>query len=197
MNEEEKNQEINKLSVRNGLIAGGISVVLTLALYIIDPLLQYTNTFVPLLLGVLMIVIVILLAIEVRKKVGGYWSFGQAFRSLIITALFTCLFSVLYSFIIFKYVNPDLPAKIRAGAVENLTTRLEKSGMEQEKIDEMAQKYLGPDFEARLQPTFKNALTNLGIGLLFYAVIDLIIAAIIKKEPPLFAIDPEAEETTV
>jgi hypothetical protein len=36
-------------------------------------------------------------------------------------------------------------------------------------------------------------ITNLGIGLLIYAIINLIIAAIIKKNPPVFVVDANAE----
>jgi len=197
MNEEEKKSLINQQSVKNGLIAGGIYIVLSLVLYIIDPLLPYTNTFIPLGLGLGILTLVIVLAIDIRKKIGGYWSFGEAYRSLIITSLFVCILSIIYGFIMFKFVNPDLPSKIKDATVEKVTASLEKSGMEQARIDDTIQKYLGPDFEARLQPTFKNISTNLGIGLLVYAIIDLIIAAIIKKSPPLFAIDPEASEPTV
>jgi hypothetical protein len=192
MTEEEKNKEINKLSVKNGLLIGGIYVVLSAIFHIIDPLMAFTNIWVQFLTFVIIIAIVVILAVDVRKKVGGFWNFGQAYRGLIIGTLFITLFSIGYGFVLFKFIDPSLPGKVKDVTVEKLQERLTKAGMDQDKIDKVSEPLTNGDFEARLQPTFKNELTNFGVGLLIYAIIDLIIAASIKKEPPLFdVIDPE------
>jgi hypothetical protein len=196
MAEEEKKAVINKLSVKNGLIVGAVSVALTIVFYLIDPLMYYTNLIVQFGTFAIIIALIVVLAIDVRKKVGGYWTFGEAFRSLIISALFITLITTACSFVLFKFVDPSLPTKIKDAIVEKLNERLTKMGMEQSKIDKMTEQFENGEFEAKLQPTFKNELTGIGFGLLFYAVIDLIIAAIIKKNPPMFAPVPDELDTT-
>ncbi|MES2277416.1 MAG: DUF4199 domain-containing protein [Bacteroidota bacterium] len=197
MTEEEKNAEINKLSVRNGVLVGIVSIILTIVFHIIDPLLQFVNIGAQLGSFAIVITLIIILALEVRKKIGGFWTFGQAFRSLIIGGLFITLLSVACNFVMFKFVDPSLPGKIKDATVEKVTDRLTKMGMEQSKIDEINAQFENGEFEAKLQPTFKNELTAVGIGLLIYAIIDLIIAAIIKKNPPMFAPVPDELDPTV
>jgi hypothetical protein len=185
--------EIGKLSVRNGLIIGGISVFLSIVYYIIDPLLQFTNIWMQLLGVVIVITLKVILAIDVRKKIGGFWPFGQAFQSLIIMSVFILLLSIIFGFILFKYVDTTLPVKISDATMEITSSRLEKLGVDQAKIDETMKPFSNGEFEAKLAPTFKNELTNMGWGLLIYAIVDLIIAACIKKNRPLFAVDTSSE----
>ena len=45
----------------------------------------------------------------------------------------------------------------------------------------------------KFDASFKNEAINLGVGLIFYAVVDLIIAAIIKKTPPFQPIIDETD----
>ncbi|MBK0378963.1 DUF4199 domain-containing protein [Mucilaginibacter segetis] len=187
MTDQLRSKTINNLSLKYGLLIGGISIVLSVIFRIIDPLLQFTNTWISLLAFVIVIVLLVIFGIEVRKNVGGFWNYGEAFRSLIIMSVFISILTVLYSFILFKYIDPELPTKVNAAILDNLTTKLSNMGLDQSKMDEITKPFENGEFEAKFKPTFKNELTNFGFGLLIYAVIDLIIAAIIKKRPPMFA----------
>jgi uncharacterized membrane protein YvlD (DUF360 family) len=187
MTNQVQSASINKLSLQHGLLIGIVSVVLSVVLRIINPVLQATSIPVSLLSFAVVIVLLVVLGLDVRKKIGGFWSFGESFKSLIIMAVFLVIISTAYSFILVKYIDPGLPAKINSAMLDNTTNMLTKFGAEQSKIDEATKQFQDGEFEAKLQPTLKNELTGLGIGLLMYAVINLIIAACIKKKPPLFA----------
>jgi len=183
------NNLLYKSSIRNGLLIGGISAVLTIIYYIINPLLQYTNLVIPILSFIIVIAFLVVLAIDARKKLGGFWTYGQAFISLIITSFFIILIGVIVNFIIVKFVDPTLPTKINDAVQEVTSQRLEKMGMDQAQIDNASKQFTDGEFIAKMQPTILNEIKALGIGLLIYAVIDLIIAACVKKKQPMFAAD--------
>ena len=184
--------DVNKLSVRGGLIIGVITIVLFLVFHFIDPVLQFTSYWVSILSLVIVIALLVIYSLDTRKKIGGYWSFGQAYLSLLIMAVCMVVLSTLFNFVIFK-LEPDLPAKINSAMLDKLSTTLSNMGLEQAKIDETTKQFQDGTFEAKLQPTLKNECTTLAIGLLMYAIINLIIAACVKKKPPLVfpAVDEE------
>lgn len=181
------NPLISKLSVRHGLLIGGISAALTIVLYIINPVLQYTSILVGLLVFAIVIALLVVLGLDIRRKIGGFWTFGEAYVSLLIMAFFICLISILISFIIFKFVDPNLAQKVTDATLQVTTQRLEGMGMDQDKIDEVTKSFTNGEMLAKFQPTILNEVKNLGIGILIYAVVNLIIAACIKKKQPMFA----------
>jgi len=185
---------INNFSVKNGLLIGLIVVVLNVVYYIIDPLFAFTNTWVGIFSLVLLITLLVVLGLDVRKKIGGYWSYGQAFTSLIIMAAIVVLLSTIYSFILFKFVDPQLPAKATAALLEKTTATLNNLGMDQSKIDAATESFKNGEMEAKLQPTLKNELVAFVTGVLIYGVISLIIAAIIKKKAPLIPVSFDEPE---
>jgi hypothetical protein len=190
MSDESRAATINKLSIRYGLIIGVISIVLTLIFWVIDPLMQYTNSWVSFLVFVIMIVLLVVFGIETRKAAGGYWTFGEAFKSLLLMSVIVSILTAVFNYILFAFIDPTLSQRASEAVITKLNDQLSSSGISQDKIDEMSK-----SVEGKLQPTITNMGVNLGIGLVIYAVIDLIIAAIIKKNPPLFA--PVDDDVTV
>ena len=187
------NPLINKLSVRYGLLIGGISALLSVVFYVINPVLQYTNLIVPTLSFVIIVALLVILGLDVRKQTGGYWNFGQAFVSLIIMSAFITIISLLINVIIMKFVDPTLPTKINDAMAEVTSQRLEKMGMAQDDIDKSTKMFTDGEFIAKLQPTLINELKGFGMAMIFYAIIDLIIAACIKKNQPLFPLVSDSE----
>ncbi len=181
------NPLISKLSIRHGLLIGVISAVLTIVFFIINPVMQYTNIWVGLLSFAIMIALFVILGIDVRKKIGGFWSFGEAYVSLLIMAVATVFISILVGFILVKFVDPALPQKINDALADVTNKRLESFGASQAQIDESTKQFTNGEMLAKFQPTFFNQIKNFGIGVLIYAVIDLILAACIKKKRPMFA----------
>jgi hypothetical protein len=68
-------------------------------------------------------------------------------------------------------------------------------GMSEEQVEqEMAKAGSGAD---RLEVNFKNTVTSFGVVLALYGVISLILAAILKKNPPVRLEMDEYEKGTV
>jgi hypothetical protein len=187
MDSPSQNVSVERLSVMHGLLIGVVSVVLNIVFRLIDPMLQFTNWWLGFLILAIVLTLLVVLGIDVRKKIGGYWSFGDAFKSLLIMSVLLVVCSTAYNFVIFKYVDPEMPAKVNAVMLETTTSMMEKFGASQPKIDESTKKYNNGEFEASQKPTLVNELRAVGIGVLMYGIISLIIAACIKKKPALFA----------
>jgi len=193
------NTSVNKLSVNCGLLMGVIVVVLNVVLYIINPIMPYSSIWAGLIVLVvtlaIIIILLVLFGLDIRKRIGGYWPFGQAFKSLFIMGVIITLFSTAYSFILIKYIDPDLPTKANDAMLQNLTTQLTNQGLDQSKIDDYTKSFTNGEFIAKMQPTVKNELIGLVGGVVLYCVFALIIAACIKKKAP-FVFPSEEEQTT-
>jgi hypothetical protein len=181
------NPLIYKLSVRNGLIIAGISTVISIVLYLINPLLVYTNYVLIGLMFVIAIALLVILGLDVRRNIGGYWNFGQAFLSLMIIAVISVFIGILLNFILFKFVDPALPSKVNEALQDKITQTLQNAGLDQDKIDQSTKQFTDGSSLANLQPTFINELKSFGGAIVLYAILNLIIAACIKKNPPMFA----------
>ncbi|MES2375798.1 MAG: DUF4199 domain-containing protein [Bacteroidota bacterium] len=193
MEDQTQKATIGKLGIRYGLLIGGIYVVLSIVFRIVNPLMAFTNIWVQLFSAVVVIALLVIFGIEIRKNIGGFWSFGTAFKSLMTMSVFIILITILYSFILFKFIDPDMPTKINDASEAVMTERLAKMGMDQDKIDEVAKTFQNGEFKAKLEPTLKNEATAVGFSLVFYAIVNLIVAACIKKNKPVTiddAIDP-------
>ena len=195
MEDQIKKATIGKLGVQYGLLIGGITIVLAVVFRIVDPLMQFTNLWVQIFGGVLGIFLVVIFGLEIRKRIGGYWSFGEAFRGLMTMAVFITIITILYNFVLFKFVDPDMPTKINDATESVMAERLAKMNMDQDKIDEVTKMFHNGEFKAKLEPTLKNEALGVCYSILFYIVINLIIAACIKKNKPLNTLDTAIDPT--
>jgi hypothetical protein len=135
----------------------------------------------------------VILGLDIRKKIGGHWSFGSAFKSLLIMSVLLVVISTAYSFILVKYVDPEMPAKINQAMLDRTTTMLSNMGTDEATIDKSTQTFKNGEFEAKMQPTLKNEAFNLFVGIIVYGVIGLIIAASIRKRRLRYGIPDESD----
>lgn len=175
---------LNQLSAKNGVIIAIVIVVLSLVIHFINPLMPYTNFWLQICLFVLCIGLLVYSGKSIRTELGGYWSFGDAFKSFLIIALILTAATTLYNILLMTVIDPGLPAKAAAAMEESQRGMMSKMGMSDEQVDEALAK--AGSMEEKLKITPKNIITSFGVGLAIYSVIALILAAILKKNPPLF-----------
>ena len=180
---EERQKTLTGLSAKNGLIIGLVSVVLSLVIYFVDPLMAYTSIWLGLGLFILFIGLLVYAGKTVRTEVGGFWTFGEAFKSFLVMGLIIATLSTLYNVVLMTVIDPELPVKAGAAIDENTVAMMKKFGAAQEQIDEAMAKN-GNNAE-KLKITPKNVITSFGISLAVYGVFALILAAIMKKSPPI------------
>jgi len=179
----DKSTLISKLSLKYGLTLAAVSVVISLTCHFINPVMLYTNFLAPLGILVVFIALLVVVGLNIRKEVGGFWTFGEAFKSYLIIALILAITAVLFNVILMTLIDPDLPATAAAAIEESQRKMMEGFGMSGEQVDEALAK--AGNMQEKLQPTFKNSLTSFGVSIAMYGVLSLILAAILKKKEPV------------
>lgn len=160
---------------------GGISILMTLIIYVID----YT-LLADWKVGIFMLIVflgfVIYAGINYRNEVGGYLSYGSAYQHAFVTMAVAGLIGIIFSLILYTVIDTDLPAKLVDAALEKTEQMLTGFGLEEDKIDEQISK-MRQDMPA--QYTVVGQLKAYGIGLIIYAVISLITSFIVRKSEPI------------
>jgi|GEM_PF-1191462 hypothetical protein len=108
-----------------------------------------------------------------REQQGGFLTYGGAYKHLLVqSAVFTVLMAI-WMFIFTSYVAPGF----FESKIAEVEMKMEEQGQSPQAI-EMAMKWTRWMFKPEIMVGF--AL----LGIIFYGLIDLIIAAIMKKDPP-------------
>lgn len=183
-------QNLNKAAVTNGIIIGILSSVIGVVTFYMFPSLLGSMSFG---IGTLVVslLIYIFFTLDLRKKIGGYWSFREALKGIFLMAFVAGLLYSIVNYVFYKFIEPDAFLKISGFVEEGMSKTFESMGMEQDKIDEAVSKQV-EGMKAQYDPTPLQFLKNLGIAVLIQFVMSLIFAAIFKKEAPVFA--PVEEE---
>ncbi|MEJ7778190.1 MAG: DUF4199 domain-containing protein [Daejeonella sp.] len=176
---------LNKAAVNNGLIIGIISAVIGIVTYYMFPSLMGSIWF-----GIGMLIVSLLIyiffTIDLRKKIGGYWSFRQALKGIFLMAFVAGILYSVVNYVFYKFAEPDAFERVSEFVEAGVTKSLESMGMDQDQIDEAVSKQL-ESLKAQLDPSPTDLLKNLGISILIEFIMSLIFAAIFKKEAPVFA----------
>ncbi|MBT8270414.1 MAG: DUF4199 domain-containing protein [Flavobacteriaceae bacterium] len=130
-------------------------------------------------LFVLIVVVGLISASKSKKLLGGFISFKDAFTSYFLTIVVGTLISTVIGFIIFNVVDPESAAELNEQILLLTKERMEQFGAPDEVIKEQLAKAQDKDNFA-----LGTQLTNYAIGLVIYAIVGLIGAAIIKKNNP-------------
>lgn len=173
-----------KVATKWALISTGVSIVLTFVY-------QYLNiaqdsparylSFLP------FIAFIVMAQLEYKALLGGSLTYGKAFSTGFRVALFGGILAAIFMFIYVSYINTEFITQ----ALEAQRAKFVEKGMSDEQIDQamaMTSKMMGPAMFS-----FWAAVGSAFMG----AIISLITAAIVKKDPsPFDASDFESPERT-
>jgi len=172
----------NSTAMRYGLIWGLASIVLGLVAHVLG----WNNPATPNVMGSMIIgiaslalgITMIVLAIKQhREELGGYISFGRAFKTGFFTALVSALIATVWMLIYTNVVAPDM----FNGMEEMMVEQWEEQGLSDEQIEQA--KGMTGMFTGAVGMTI---MTFVG-GLIWGAILSLITGAIMKKDPPHMA----------
>ncbi|RPA66762.1 DUF4199 domain-containing protein [Cyclobacteriaceae bacterium YHN15] len=166
-----------KAGLNAGMILGILSVVITFIVYFISP-----PTLVSGLFGIAMLVVffglLIYFGIQYRNSVGGFLEFGGAFQYAFIALLVAGIITQIGSALLYNVIDPALPSVLAEQTIENTMAMMEKFGaadaISSEQLDKMRE-------DAEANYTITGQFKALGIAAIIYAVIALILGAILKK----------------
>lgn len=189
LNSEEKTK-VKRIAITNAFLWAVINIIIFLLVYYAAPTLMANPTF-----GFITIAIGIGLAIyftlDLRKKVGGYWSFREALGNIFLMFFVQVVVYTIFTTAFAKWIEPEYANMMRDATLNATTKMAETFSSDQEVIDKMIEE-AEKSIEKQVNPGFMDFVQGLAIAAIFYFIGALIFAAIFKRERPVFA--PAEEE---
>ena len=166
-----------KAALNSGLIVGLVMVTLSFVIYFIDYTYLVSGWYG---FGVfaLFFGMVIYFGLQYRKDIGGFMTFGSAFQFAFVTLIVSGLITTVGNILLYQVINPDLSEILVKVQLENMMDLMDSFGaadsLSSEQIKEMR-----TDMEDQF--TISGQISGFGISLIIYAILSLILGAIIKK----------------
>jgi len=174
---------MNKNALNLGITMGVLGILIFLLMVVLEPGMIMLSVF-----GILGFIIAIVLPIifirKERSAQGGFISFGDAFKlsfvGLLIGGLIGTVFQVLY----IQLIDPEFAERMTAQSLEMTNQFL--GSMDDETREQMLREQEADTMD---RFTVVGQLTSFGFALIFYAVLSLIFAAILKRNPEVSGTD--------
>ncbi len=166
-------------AVKPGLTIGLVSLALTFIAYFIDSTLLASSWFL-LVAIVVFFVLIIYFGKVYRSEIGGFMSFGTAFNFSFITMIISGLVGLVGQILLFQVIDPSLPGVLADISFETSLKMLESLGQNPDSMDPPALDEIKNTSASSY--TLAGQLKNFGYGLIAYAVIALILGAVLKKQ---------------
>lgn len=166
-------------AVRPGLTIGLVSLALTFFAYFIDSTLLASGWF-GLVAIVVFFVLIIYFGTQYRNEIGGYMTFGTAFNFSFITMILSGLVGLVGQILLFQVIDPSLPGVLADISFESSLKMMESLGQNPDSMDPAVLDEIRNTTDSSF--TLGGQIKNFGIALIAYAVIALILGAILKKK---------------
>jgi hypothetical protein len=166
--------------IKWGLITSVVIVLTGIALYYTDQqtLFSLKFNFIQLFICA---VTGLLAGLEQKKKAGGYIGFKEALQPVFITFVIGTLVGTLFMYIIANYVDPGLPARMKAAdlkALEQMEAAQKAAGINDSRLGEQLTQLKQQDYSLTLVASILSYLT----GLFLDFIIAAILAVVIRKK---------------
>lgn len=172
-------KDIKKEALKNGLIWALINIVLfTVTWYVMPELMS--SYFYSGFLFLVGIGLAIFFTLDMRKKAGGYWTFGDALWKIFAMFIVSTLITYTYNIAFGKVIDPSYPVKMKELVLEKTKDTFKSLNVDGDTADEALEK-TAQNLDEQFSPTFSQAVRGFGISTVFYFVGALIFAAIFKK----------------
>jgi hypothetical protein len=172
-------KSIKSSAINYGLYLGAVLSLFTVIGYAINLELLVNFWLTLLILPIIIIAFGVVSTAKSKSLFDGFLNFKQAFSSYFITVAIGILISTAVSVILFNFIDPDAAITLKQLIVEKTINIMEGMGAPAEAVAEGIEKIENQD-------TFGigTQLKSLAQSLVFFAVIGLIVAAIMKKNNP-------------
>ncbi|WP_299116606.1 DUF4199 domain-containing protein [uncultured Winogradskyella sp.] len=172
-------KSLKSSSLNYGMYLGLILSAFTIIAYALNIELLVNFWIMLLLLPLVAIVFGIISTAKAKSILGGFMSFKQAFSSYFITVAIGMIISSLVSIVLFGFIDPDAATMLQEIGMEKARAFMESMGAPESEINKAMAKAAEED-----AMSISSQLYNIAKGLIFYAVIGLIVALIMKKKDP-------------
>jgi hypothetical protein len=174
------NEIIKKNGIKYGTISGLFSVFYMIALYVVDYKL-FINIWLGVIVMLAFLAIGIIQLLELRKNLGGFMTFKEAFTGYFISAFLGILISTTFSIVLFNIIDTATRDLIHEALITFQVENFQKWNVPAAEIKKAVDKM-------KETPQFSTVGLLYGIlkSLLGSIVFGLILAAIFKKNKPVF-----------
>ncbi len=184
LNTEEK-PNAKKIALNNALIWAVINIVIFLLAYYASPTLLASPAFGFILLAI-GIGLAVYFTLDLRKKIGGYWTFREALGNIFLMFFVQVAVYMLFTTAFAKWIEPGYADMMREASLNATTKMMETFSSDQEVIDKAIAE-AEKNIEKQVNPSFIDFIQGLALTAIFYFIGALIFAAIFKRNPPIFA----------
>lgn len=171
---------VKKNGINFGVILGLFSILATAAIYAID-LSLFASFWTGIILFIIGLSIAIAAIAKTKKALGGFISFKEAFTVFFITMLIGLLLNMIFSYVLFNLIDPAAAETIKDHIIEMTVSMNQNFGVPAEEIRKQVEAIENSD-----NYSIGSQLKSFFGLLLFYIIIGLIVAAIMKKNKPEF-----------
>ncbi|MDO6440452.1 DUF4199 domain-containing protein [Cyclobacterium sp. 1_MG-2023] len=166
-----------KAALNSGLIVGLVMVSLTFIIYFINYS-YLVSAWYGFAVFALFFGMVIYFGIQYRKEIGGFMTFGTAFQFALVTLIVSGLITTLGNILLYQVIHPELAEILVKEQLENMMDLLDNFGAADSLSSEQI-KDMRADMENQF--TISGQISGFGTSLFIYAILSLILGAIIKK----------------
>jgi len=180
------------LAIKYGLVWTAINLVIFLLVYYAGPQLMGTWKYsaIQLVIG---LGLAVYFTLEIRKQIGGFWSFSEALKSIFILFIIPTIILFFFSIIFARWIEPTYESKITEMTLNATTELMERITDDQEIIDKAIS-----DAEIAMvkqfHPSFMDIVKSIGFSVIIYFIGAMIWAAIFKKDRPTFYRTEQVDE---
>ncbi len=172
------NEIIKKNGITYGVIAGIVSVLITTIVYSVDLSLM-TKWWFGIIVLAISIGISISLLSKTKKDLKGNFTFKEAFTTYFICSVIGTLISVLFTIILFNFIDPAAKETLKELILEFTKNIMQKMGAPASEMNKALKEIASKDSYSVVEQ-LKGSVFSIA----FSAIIGLILAAIFKTKTP-------------
>jgi hypothetical protein len=170
-----------KANLTSGVIMGVVGIVYTLVMYFLDLTLNKSMGYIFIALSIFLLYYFIKAYRD--NHLHGYITYGQAVGAGVIVYLYYAIISAVFMYILYTFIDPELPKKMLAMIEEQLTKGGRIPAEQMDAVMAFQKKIMIPEIQAPMGVFF---------NMIFGTIISLIVSVFIKKEGnPLLMDEPE------
>ena len=161
----------------HGAIGAAVNFAVLMVLYLVNMNLL-AEWYVGILALLILVVFLFTGTVAARKANGNVMSFGQAWLASMTVALVAQVLSAALTLLLYQVIAPELPGVLEEITLEKTQEMMEGFGMSGDMLDMQMKEIKEAMKEAY---TWKGLAKNSAGGMLMWAVVSLIVAAVTRK----------------